>query len=630
MRLKRFRRRLPGCLLALLCLQAGFGQQPDTILPAPAPLDTTPVRWITGAAPDARQPLDDSLPGYDFRMYDPARRTPWADWGNLGITGSPARPLLYAPQARIGFWSGYDAFRLYRLHAEHLRHFKHSRTFSEVFFNQGASQNDNAVKAVLSRTFAGGTTASVDYQTFLSVGQYRYQTVRNSAFSIGLHVPFQERYQGFATFTANGNRQQENGGLTEDADFGDGSLSGPINAPIRLPSQRAESRYADRQYRYQHHYRFATSQKGRQFRASHTAQLTNEVMKFAHPNPGADTAFYGAFLVDPRGVRQYTTVRRLDNHLEIGSIRLRDTIAAAENLAAGIQYNRIQVRSEPGDTTIHNTFLTGKLQLSSPGKASIEAAASLGLFGNLGEYNVQADALWPLTPMLNLKGGIISQRYQASWIAHRLYVSGRPYWLNNFENPIETSLRATLDLQTKVPLTIMAQSHLINQYLYFNAQGLPEQTSSPVQIAQFGASTHLQWKNLHLTPTISLQQTNRKDVIRLPEWFARASLYYNNAIFNKRMLLQAGVDMRVNSSFQPDAWQPLTAQFILNDNLVQEPYLWIDLFASFKIETFRFFFRYENLSAALWNTEDTFRQTAWHPQLFNTFRLGIGWRFLDK
>jgi hypothetical protein len=570
------------------------------------------------------------MPGYNFRMYDPTRRTPWADWGNLGVAGSPARPLLYTHHARTGFWHGYEGFQLYRHQAENLRFYKHSRTFSEVFFNQGASQNDNAVKAALSRTFAGGTTASVDYQTFLSVGQYRYQTVRNSAFSIGIHVPFNERYQGFATFTANGNRQQENGGLTVDADFGDGNLSGPINAPIRLPSQRAESRYADRQYRYQHHYRFASTQKGRQIRASHTALLTNEVMKFAHPNPGADTAFYGPFLVDPRGVRQYTAIRRIDNHVDVGSIRLRDAVDAAEHLAVGIRYNHIQVRSEPGDTTVHNTFLTGKAHLSTPGKASIDAEANLGLLGNLGEYTFKASATLPLTPVINLKGGILSQRYQASWIAHRLYVSGRPYWQNTFEKPIETSLWATLDLHTKVPLTLMAQSHLINQYLFFGTQGTPEQTPGPVQIVQFGATAHLQWKNLHLTPTMTLQQTNRADVIRLPEWLARASLYYNNALFNKRMLLQVGADLRINSAFRPDAWQPLTAQFILNDIRTQDPYLWVDLFASFKIETFRFFFRYENLSAALWHSEDTFRQTAWHPQLFNTFRLGIGWRFLDQ
>ena len=95
------------------------------------------------------------------------------------------------------------------------------------------------------------------------------------------------------------------------------------------------------------------------------------------------------------------------------------------------------------------------------------------------------------------------------------------------------------------------------------------------------------------------------------------------------MLLNLGVDFRINSEFRPDAYQPLTWQFHLQDTLTQKPYPWLDVFAAFKVQSFRFFFRYENLQT-LWNNSDVFYQTASHPQPFGSIRLGIAWRFLDS
>ncbi|MFZ4633018.1 MAG: hypothetical protein ACOYNO_02310, partial [Saprospiraceae bacterium] len=165
-------------IAAMLFMVSGLlaqSQSPDSIPRPKVPIDTSPVYWITALAPEERVFFTDTTLDYAFRMYDPARQSDWTDWGTLGLLGSPARPLLYTPAPRMGFAHGIQALDLYRFKAEELRFFKHSRTFSEVGFTQGRTQNDNSVRAVLSRTFSGGATAAFDYRTFLNVGQYRYQ-----------------------------------------------------------------------------------------------------------------------------------------------------------------------------------------------------------------------------------------------------------------------------------------------------------------------------------------------------------------------------------------------------------------------------------------------------------------------
>jgi hypothetical protein len=94
------------------------------------------------------------------------------------------------------------------------------------------------------------------------------------------------------------------------------------------------------------------------------------------------------------------------------------------------------------------------------------------------------------------------------------------------------------------------------------------------------------------------------------------------------MELNAGFDFRVNSEFRPEAYQPLSWQFHLQDSITQKPYPWLDAFIAFRVQTFRFFFRYENLST-LFDKSNVFYQTAYYAQPLGAIRFGIGWRFLD-
>ena len=70
-----------------------------------------------------------------------------------------------------------------------------------------------------------------------------------------------------------------------------------------------------------------------------------------------------------------------------------------------------------------------------------------------------------------------------------------------------------------------------------------------------------------------------------------------------------GVDFRLNSSFTPDGYQPVTAQFHLQDDWDAKPFPWLDVFMAFKVKTFRFFVRYENL-ATFWDDETVFYQSS--------------------
>ena len=592
-------------------------------------LDTTPLLFTFALTPERAYPADDTLPNRHFRMYDPARRQQ-IDWGTLGNLGSAARPLLFESQPRRGFDMGVHAFDLYNLYPDELRFFRHGRSFSEVFFSQGRTQQDGMLNACFGRTFSGGANFSLDYRSINNLGAYRYQRDKHNSLSFGVWLPAGKRYDGFFIFSKNVNRQQENGGIVTDTIFGSESFSGPISADVRLPDQQALTRLSDQTYQLTQHLKFTGSQDDgkRVLRATHSIAWTDRDVKFADAGLARDSFFYDTFLTDRRGIRNFVDLKRLDNSFMISTFKAKRRGQPSDVLAVGIDHSYFKLRQEPLDSSFSNLFLTGRIAITPSERFVLDARGNLGLLSNFGEYQISAQLEIGFGKVGRLRAGVLSQRYPPSLLQYRLFVSKRQVWRNEFEKPVENSLYATYALPL-IGLEMTARTHLINNYLYFDQSGVASQTGTPLQIAQFIISENLAWGPLRFENTVAIQQSNRSDVLRLPNWFTKNSLYLSGYIFKKRLLIDAGVDFRLNGEFRPDRYQPVTWQFQLQDSLTQKPYPWIDVFAAFKVQSFRFFVRYENLST-LWNNTEVMYQTAYHPQPFGAIRFGIAWRFMDN
>lgn len=591
--------------------------------------DTSPLLFTFALAPERAYPADDTLPDRRFRMYDPARRQP-VDWGTLGNLGSAARPLLYETLPRLGFDAGVHAFDLYKLYPDDLRFYRNGRSFSEVYFSQGRTQLDGMLDARFARTFAGGANFSLDYRSINNLGAYRYQRDKHNALSFGIWLPVGSRYDGFVIFSKNVIRQQENGGIVTDTIFGKEQFSGPISAEVRLPAQAALTRLADQTLQLTQHLKFAggSGEGKRVLRATHTIAWMKADYKFADASLAQDSFFFDTFLTDRRGIRHFLSFNRLDNSFIISTFKAKTRGRPSDVLSVGLRHSFLDLNQEPRDSSFSNLFLTGNMTITPSDGFALVAQGNLGLLSNFGEYRISGELDIGFGKVGRLRAGILSQRYPPSLLFYRLFVSKRLMWQNDFAKSLENSLYATYALPL-IGLEMTARTHLINNYLYYNQKGVAVQTASPLQIAQFIISENIGLGPFRFENTVALQQSNRSDVLRLPHWFTKNSLYFSGKLFKKRLQLDAGVDFRMNSEFRPDAYQPVTWQFHLQDSLTQKPYPWIDLFAAFKVQSFRFFVRYENMST-IWNKTEATYQTARYPQPFGAIRFGIAWRFMDS
>ena len=585
--------------------------------------------------PETTAPAADSLPDLEFRMYDPARRKE-IDWGTLGNLGSAARPLLFENQARTGFDVGVHSFDLYMLKPEQLGFYRNTKTFSDASFSQGRNQFETNLNARFARTFEDGTSFSLEYRTLNNLGQYRHQRDKHNALAMGLWVPVGKRYDGFLIFTRNVIRQQDNGGIASDSSFGIGQFAGPIAAEILLPRAVANTRLDDQSLHLTQHLRLlgkGTSGK-RALRATHTFAWNQQKFKFADqgtgaPGIGADADFFDpVFLVDLRGIRHFMKVDKIDNKFTINTFKSKEKGRPSDLLAFGVAHSYYTVNQEPRKFQVSNLFLTGNLSLTPSEKFTFNAQGALGILENIGEYQVQGELFLGLGKAGQLRANLLSQIRPPALVFDQLFVSKRQIWNNDFAKPIENSLSATYALPI-IGLEASARAHVVNNYLYFDQNAQAAQTTTPLQVTQLVVRENLKWGSLRFDNTFALQQANREDVLRLPKWFSKNSLYFSGKVFRKKMLLNAGVDFRINSDFRPDGYHPLSWQFHLQDSLTQQPYPWVDLFASFKVQSFRGFVRYENL-ATVWDKTKVFYQTARHAQPFGALRFGIAWRFMDS
>ncbi len=608
----------------------------STSRPLPALQDSVgPVYYYLVTDPSQRIPADDTLPDLAFRMYDPARRHGIFDYGHLGNLGTAARPLAFGTNSRTGFGTGMHAFDLYQLSPNDLRFYRHTRTFSHAGFSRGRTQRDAASYIRLSRTFEKGLCFSLNYQTFNNLGEYRFQRVKHNSLNAGIWWPVAKNYEVFLIYAGNLNQQEDNGGITDMNFFGSDFYTGKtFSVPTRFES---EAKTKHRRNNLQLNQTATIGKARNQLKLEHQFNYRTESWKFSDKNAAKDgtttseEVFYATYLRDPRGVRHYFDLWRIDNHVTLGTLRKNKKGAEAARISAGLRHSLISLYREPlPDSSINNLFATGRIAFRPTEKMMLAVSGDLGLFEtNLGEYRLEAGMNLPLGKLGQIDAQFLSQRRPPDLIHARAISTGVPIWNNSFNKVLENSLYAQYSLP-RWGFSAFFNNHLVTNYLYFNQLGTPMQTNELVQVSQLGAHQRVHWWRLRTEHAFALQQINRESVLRLPNWYAKSSVAVEGRLFKKALLMNGGVDLRLNGAFQPDAYQPFVGQFHLQDTITQKTYPWIDLFVGAKIQSFQLYFRFENI-ATFWSSPNTnLYLTANHPQTRQTFRLGISWRFLDK
>lgn len=658
------------------------GQTPggfnDTVPQGEILIDTFPIFYFRSDRFFQEKAFSDTLLDIAFRQNEPNRKLA-NEYRHLGINGSAATPLWYRPVRRRGLDVGFHQYDLYHLSLDSIRHYRLEKAFTQTAYYTGGEQANGYFTAKFSRNFANGLNFSLDYRRLAYLGTrtlFPEQNTRNTSLGIGFWIGgLDSRYMAFLSMATNKFEHDNNGGIAvEPEDEENGGFSTPGSAEVFLDNTGTRNQHAA--FRYAQYLRIgslplagkkqappvdfrrpliqpdslrpdsmqkppdplpasppaeAANGNRQQYWIGHSISYYSDRYTFFDNDVSVDSAVYGPFYTDPRGLRNFLRKRSLENHLKILTFRpekvgYRDPRSSRGLLEVGLQHQVHWLDMEAADSTVQNLFLTGRWDVALGDKIRLESSGHFGLLDQAGDYRLQGNLILDLGDPFTLTGQVVNQLYTPSVIQDRFYVSEVQLWNNNFAKTLETNISATFGIPDwKLRLT--GGYHLINNYIYYDEQGLVQQTRTPISIGQLMVENTFRAGKFFLTNQVGFQVAS-ESFIRLPEIHGKHSLYFAGDLFQV-LESRIGFDLRYNTAYFSDTYSPVVGNFRLQNTQEVDFYPSVDAFFSLKVTKFRAFVRWFNLTEVLL-PDRLYYQTAFYPYPpGSNLRIGIDWRFTE-
>lgn len=174
----------------------------------------------------------------------------------------------------------------------------------------------------------------------------------------------------------------------------------------------------------------------------------------------------------------------------------------------------------------------------------------------------------------------------------------------------------------------------IDNYTYFNLEDqvegvkiiAPRQYNKPLQYIRLKVQKEFRVGNLALDNTLMYQNVvSDEDVLNVPAFIARNTLYYSNQLFKKALTLQTGVTFNYFTKYNMNGYDPLLAEFYTQNDTELGGFPRLDFFINAKIRQTRIFLKAEHFNSSF--TGYNYFSAPNNPYRDFTIRFGLVWDF---
>lgn len=172
----------------------------------------------------------------------------------------------------------------------------------------------------------------------------------------------------------------------------------------------------------------------------------------------------------------------------------------------------------------------------------------------------------------------------------------------------------------------------INNYTFFETnsagQASPSQYSGNIQYLKLKLSKDIRFWKFGLDNTLMYQKVIQGDnILNVPTFTTRNTLYFSSYLFKKAMYLQTGVTLKYFSSYYMNAYNPLLAEFNTQTSEKLGNFPIMDAFINAKVRTMRIFFKVEHFHSRY--LKRNYYSAPNYPYGDYILRLGISWNFFS-
>ncbi len=117
------------------------------------------------------------------------------------------------------------------------------------------------------------------------------------------------------------------------------------------------------------------------------------------------------------------------------------------------------------------------------------------------------------------------------------------------------------------------------------------------------------------------------NILNLPQLVTRNTLYYSDDVFKKAMYIQTGITFKYFTSYYMDSYNPLLAEFYVQNREELGGFPMLDFFINAKVRQTRIYLKAEHFNSSF--TGNSFYAAPDYPYRDFVIRFGLVWNFFS-
>jgi hypothetical protein len=172
----------------------------------------------------------------------------------------------------------------------------------------------------------------------------------------------------------------------------------------------------------------------------------------------------------------------------------------------------------------------------------------------------------------------------------------------------------------------------IDDYAYFgikqnDSTPSPMQASERIDYLKVKFEKEFKLGHFGLDNTVMYQQVlSGEGILNVPQLITRNTLYFEDHWFKRALFLQTGVGFNYFTKYNMNAYDPVLAEFYVQNQQELGGFPLVDIFFNAKIRQTRIFFIYENFTSIFGGRNEYFSAPG-YPYRDNVLRFGLVWNF---
>lgn len=530
---------------------------------------------------------------------------------------------------------GFSAKQFPYLDVEDINYYEVPTPTTEITYKTGLQQGQ-FVDAIFTLNFSRRLNVSLAYKGLRSLGAYRRALVSSGNFRGTFSYRTKEnQYEIRGHLTTQDFFHEENGGLTASAlqSFIDEDPNFDQRSRLDVNLIDAENQFNSTRFYVEHSYKLLASKDSlskkdfTNLKVGHV--FTSESKSYNFTQPTNTTSIFGnANSTNPSNNDALSAITNNELNLEFNSKYVLGKFKAKVHVTS---------YSYGYDTILNSTSTINRLKLEGNAisfggswngkiknfKINADASVTPGS-GRLSGNYFKGEAIFSKDSVFDVRGSVllISKSPNFNTLLHQSKYDDYN-WQNNFSNVNTRDLG--FSLQSKW-INGSVNFTNIDNYTYFDENSLPQQFANQITYLKVKANREFKFWKLALDNTVMYQNVSSgSSVFRVPEFVTRNTFYYTDDWFKgKPMLVNIGVTFRYFTQYQMNAYNPLLAEFRLQ-NTEEIGFPTVDFFFNARVRRTRLYLQVDNVTSGF--TKKNYFSAPNYPFRDFTVRFGLVWNW---